>query len=102
MSYHERHQQTAGHQRNSSIHDSRRETPVAKKDVHVTPDGDGGWKVMREEAQRASSLHGTQAQAATEGRRLARQDHVEFNLHDKKGRVREKDSYGNDNYPPKG
>lgn len=75
---------------------------MSKKDVHVTPRSDGGWGVGREGAQRQSSLHDTQAAAAAEGRRLARQDGVEFNLHGRNGQVREKDSYGNDPNPPRG
>jgi hypothetical protein len=72
-----------------------------KRDVHVTPREDG-WAVERSGAQRATSVHDTQLEAEAEGRRLARQDHVEFNLHGRDGRVREKDSYGNDPHPPKG
>jgi hypothetical protein len=53
-------------------------------------------------AQPQSSLHDTQAAAAAEGRRLARQDGVEFDLHGRNGQVREKDSYGSDPNPPKG
>ena len=75
---------------------------MSKKDVHVTPRPNGGWGVDWEGAQRQSSLHDTQAAAATEGRRQARQDSVEFNLHGRNGQVREKDSYGNDSNPPKG
>lgn len=75
---------------------------MSKKDVHVTPRQAGGWGVGREGAQRQSSLHVTQAAAAAEGRRLARQDGVEFNLHGRNGQVREKDSYGNDPNPPRG
>ncbi len=74
---------------------------MPKKDVHVVPQGDG-WAVKREGAGRASSLHETQADAADEGRRLARQDQVEFNLHGRDGKIREKDSYGNDPHPPRG
>jgi hypothetical protein len=58
---------------------------MSKKDVHVTPRSEGGWGAGREGAQRRSSLHDTQAAAAAEGRRLARQDGVEFNLHGRNG-----------------
>lgn len=73
-----------------------------KKDVHVTPDGEGGWKVQREGNARASSRHGTQAEAETAGRATARRDGVEFYLHRRDGTIRERDSYGNDPYPPRG
>lgn len=73
-----------------------------KRDIHVTPRSDGDWNVRRADAARASSVHDTQAQAAAEGRRLARHDRVEFNLHGRDGSIREKDSYGNDPNPPRG
>jgi hypothetical protein len=73
-----------------------------KRNLHVTPRADGDWNVRRAGAKRASSVHDTQAKAAAEGRRLARQDRVEFNLHGRGGQIREKDSYGDDPNPPRG
>lgn len=73
-----------------------------KKNVHVTPRDDGRWNVKRSSASRASSVHDTQADAAKEGKRLARQDGVEYDLRGRDGRIREKNSYGNDPHPPKG
>jgi hypothetical protein len=70
------------------------------KPVHVVPQGDR-WAVKREGAQRASSLHDTQAEAEKQGRPLARADQTEFYLHGRDGQIREKDSYGNDPNPPK-
>jgi Uncharacterized protein conserved in bacteria (DUF2188) len=70
------------------------------KPVHVVPQGDR-WTVKREGAQRASSLHDTQAEAEKAGRPLARTDQTEFYLHGRDGQIREKDSYGNDPNPPK-
>lgn len=72
-----------------------------KKPVHVTPHDDG-WAVRREGASRASSVHRTQAEAEQVGRDRARSDHTEFLLHGRNGEIRERDSYGNDPYPPKG
>ena len=70
--------------------------------IHVVPRDDGKWAVEREGGQRASSLHETQAEAAAAGRRAAREDRTEFNLHGRNGQIREKDSYGNDPHPPRG
>jgi hypothetical protein len=79
-----------------------REVDMAKsKPVHVVPSGDG-WAVRREGAQRASSRHDTQAQAERAGREIARNSETEFMLHGRNGRIRERDSYGNDPYPPRG
>lgn len=52
--------------------------------------------------QRQSSLHDPEAAATPEGRRLARQDGVEFNLRGRDGQIRPKDGSGNDSNPPKG
>jgi Uncharacterized protein conserved in bacteria (DUF2188) len=72
-----------------------------RRGVHVTPHGDR-WAVEREGGQRASSLHDTQAEAEKMGRETARREHVEFFLHGRDGRIRDRDSYGNDPFPPKG
>lgn len=74
---------------------------MAKRPVHVTPRDDGNWSVQRQGGQRASSVHDTQAEAESEGRRLARQDETEFFLHGRDGQIRERDSYGNDPNPPR-
>jgi len=63
-----------------------------KPPVHVEPREDG-WAVVREGAARATSVHPTQSEAATEGRELARQNATEFFLHAQDGRVREHRSY---------
>lgn len=74
---------------------------MAKKDVHVTPQGNK-WAVKREGSERASSLHNTQGEAEKKGRQTARNEKTEFYLHGKQGQIRERDSYGNDPHPPKG
>lgn len=71
------------------------------KPVHVTP-RDEGWAVIREGSDRASSVHPTQAEAERAGREAARRDETEFFLHGRDGRIRERDSYGHDPYPPRG
>ena len=72
-----------------------------KPSVHVTP-RDDGWAVIRDNAQRASSVHSTQAEAEVVGRATARREQVEFVLHGRDGQIRERDSYGNDPNPPRG
>lgn len=72
-----------------------------RKPVHVTP-RDEGWAVIREGADRASSVHPTQEEAERAGRGTARRDETEFFLHGRDGRIRERDSYGHDPHPPRG
>ena len=73
---------------------------MAKKGVHVTPQGDK-WAVKREGSKRASSVHETQKEAEKKGRQTARNEKTEFYLHGRQGQIRQRDSYGSDPYPPK-
>jgi sporulation protein YlmC with PRC-barrel domain len=66
---------------------------VAKQpSVHVEK-RDDGWAVIREGNQRATSVYPTQAEAAKEGRHIARRGKTEFFLHAQNGRIREHSSY---------
>lgn len=71
------------------------------ENVHVVPHGDE-WAVEREGAERATSVHDRQQDAIDAGRALAQRDKVEFFIHATDGTIRERDSYGNDPYPPSG
>src|SRR3712207_1617978 len=64
-----------------------------KPPVHVEP-RESGWAVVREGNERATSLHHTQAEAAKEGRDVARRDGTEFFLHAQDGSIREHNIYG--------
>lgn len=63
--------------------------------IHVMPSGDD-WVVKREGEDDPLSTHRTQAEAEEAGREVAKREEVEFMLHGSDGRIREKDSYGND------
>ena len=75
---------------------------MPKPNIHVVPRDDGDWAVVREGNQRASSLHDTQADAIDRARQQARQDEVELLVHGRDGQIRQRDSYGNDPFPPRG
>jgi uncharacterized protein (TIGR02271 family) len=64
-----------------------------RSSVHVEP-RESGWAVVREGSERATSVHRTQAEAAKQGRDIARREETEFFLHAQDGRVREQRSYG--------
>ena len=68
--------------------------------VSKTPDGD--WRVKREGADRASSVHGTQAEAWDRARDLARDAHGEAFLKNREGEIRERNTFGHDPFPPRG
>ena len=75
---------------------------MSKRNPHIVPRSDvGGWAVQREGAGRASSLHDTQAEAIAEGRRMAQNERSELFIHGRDGRIRDRDSFGNDPFPPR-
>jgi len=75
---------------------------MAKKPpVHVVAREDG-WAVVREGNDRATSVHQTQAEAAREGRDIARRNETGFMLHGKDGRIREHNDYGSGQRPQEG
>lgn len=53
-------------------------------------------------ASKASSKYQTHADAFDAARKTAKREGLELVTHRPNGQIREKDSYGNDPYPPKG
>ena len=73
---------------------------MTKRNVHVVQREDG-WAVRREGAERDSSHHDTQADAISAGRRTAQNERLELVIHGRDGKIRDKDSFGNDPFPPR-
>ena len=71
------------------------------KSHHIVPHKDG-WAIKRSGSERASHVCGTQKEAIDKGRAISRNQGTEFFIHDSKGRIRERDSHGNDPCPPRG
>ena len=69
---------------------------------HVTPHKNGGWQVKGAGNAKATALTTTQAEAIDKAREIAINQRAEVVIHGKDGRIREKSSYGNDPFPPKG
>jgi hypothetical protein len=74
---------------------------VSGKNQHVVPH-QGGWAVKGAGNERATSVHPTQKEAIDAARGHARNQESELVIHGVDGRIRDKDSYGNDPFPPKG
>lgn len=74
---------------------------MSGKNQHVVPHK-GGWAVRGAGNERATSLHDTQKKAIDAARNIARNQQSELVIHRPNGRIRDKDSHGNDPYPPKG
>ena len=73
-----------------------------KKDQHITPHPNGGWQVKGAGNSKATVRTNTQYAAIAVGREIARNQHSELVIHGTNGRIRAKDSYGKDLFPPKG
>ena len=71
-----------------------------RKNVHVVP-REGQWAVKKEGNQRTTSIHRTQSNAIDTAREAARAEKSELVIHDRNGRIRNKNSYGNDPFPPR-
>lgn len=63
---------------------------------------DGKWESKREGAERASKVTATQAEAWQHSKQKAAEAKGEAVLKGRDGKIRERNSYGNDPYPPEG
>lgn len=70
------------------------------KNQHVTPK-DGKWQVKGAGNKRATKIFKTQKEAEDFGREIAKNQKSELITHNRQGRIRSKDSFGNDPCPPK-
>lgn len=71
------------------------------KPVHVTRQGNQ-WVTKKEGSQEPSSVSKTQAKAIEKGRTEAKSSKTELIIHGRDGKIRARDSYGPDPFPPKG
>ena len=71
------------------------------KGIHVVKHNDG-WAGKQENSQRVSFIAETQAEAIARAREIAINHQEELFIHGKNGRIRERNSYGNDPFPPRG
>lgn len=71
------------------------------KGLHVVPNN-GRWSIRRAGASRASKVYSTQKEAIGSARERAQSEGGELYIHGRDGRIRERNTHGNDSYPPKG
>ena len=67
---------------------------------HVTKKN-GEWRVIGEGNSRATKKFATQKEAIDYGKKVAINQQAELVIHGVNGRIRDKDSYGNDPIPPR-
>ena len=68
----------------------------------VTPHPNGGWQVKGACNERATVRTTTQTEAIAVARNIAINQGAEVVIHRPNGQIREKNSYGNDPFPPRG
>ena len=71
------------------------------KNQHAVPHGDQ-WAVKGAGNSKATRVVPTQAEAVKIARDIARNQGAELFIHRPNGQIRDRDSYGNDPFPPKG
>ncbi len=71
------------------------------KNQHVTPHPNGGWQVKGAGNEKATVRTSTQREAINIARDIAINQKSEVVIHRPNGQIRDKDSYGNDPFPPK-
>jgi hypothetical protein len=74
---------------------------MSKKNQHVVPHGDD-WAVKGAGNSKATRVVGTQAEAIELAREIAKNQGSEMLIHGKDGQIRERNTYGDDPFPPKG
>lgn len=71
--------------------------------IHTTHrNATSDWANTAEGNDRASSVHATKEEAVKRGRELAIAAQTEHVLHNMDGRIAYRNSYGPDDYPPRG
>ncbi len=60
------------------------------------------WVVKGEKSSQPLSRHHTQENAIERASGIARKNDLEVFIHDRHGRIRERNTFGNDPFPPKG
>lgn len=74
---------------------------MPKKNQHVVPFGKN-WAVKGAGNSKATRIVQTQKEASTIAREIAKNQGSEMFIHCKNGQIRERNTYGNDPYPPRG
>lgn len=71
------------------------------KNQHVVPVGKR-WGIRGEGNKKLTSIYDRQIDAISAARQISKNQNSELLIHGRNGQIRERDSYGNDPFPPKG
>jgi hypothetical protein len=72
------------------------------KNQHVVPHGKGEWAVKGEGNARNTYITDTQKEAIDLAKEIAQNQQSELFIHDRHGQIRERNTYGEDSFPPQG
>ena len=78
-----------------------KKTSQQNNNQHVLPRTDG-WAVKKAGAPKDTRVFSNQVQAIDFAKQVAKNQGSELLIHSRDGRIRERNSYGKDPYPPKG
>ncbi len=70
----------------------------SKKNQHVIP-ADEKWAVRGENNSRRTKITKSKSEAVEHARKIAKNKKSELVIHNKDGKISDKDSYGNDPFP---
>lgn len=72
-----------------------------KTGQHIVKNPSGGWAVKKGGSSKATKIYNTKDEAVEHGKQIAKNQKTELYIHGKDGKIQDKNSYGNDPYPPK-
>jgi len=75
---------------------------MSKRSNHIVASKSGGWAVKKSGSARASRVFTTKEQAKKYGIVVSRKEKTELYIHKKDGSIQNRNSYGNDPFPPRG
>lgn len=74
---------------------------MRKKSNHVVASKSGGWAVRKSGSARVSKVFRTKDEAKKYGTRISRSEKTELYIHKKDGTIQNRNSFGNDPFPPR-
>lgn len=74
---------------------------MSKKNQHIVKH-ENGWAVKGEGNSRSTKVLKTQEEAIEVGKTIAKNQGSELFIHGRNGKIRERNTYGKDPYPPEG
>lgn len=75
---------------------------MGNKTTHVVPNPKGGWDIKQGGGQKASGHFDTKKDTVDRARQISKNQDTELVIHNKDGKISQKNSHGNDPFPPKG